>query len=291
MLLQDLYKKELIHCPKFLLTNTHYLTIMGSQCYGTATDDSDTDIYGFGIPKLEDIFPHLRGEILDFGRQKQRFNCWQEHHVKDGKKDYDFQVYSIVKYFHLLMENNPSVIDSLFSPINCVIHCTQIGQLLRDNRKMFIHKGLFHKFRGYSMSQLHKMETKDPQGKRKEIRDKHGWDVKFGLHVLRLLLEAEQLLLTGDMDLQKDKELLKSIRRGEWTPERIREWFEKKDKYLEELYEKSTLPYGPDEDKIKQLLLQCLEIQYGSLDKIIHQPNKFENALREISKICESAGI
>lgn len=176
MLLKKLIDKKLIHPPKWLASNTQYMTIMGSNAYGTATEDSDFDIYGFSIPKRVDIFPHLKGEILGFGEQTQRFNVWQEHHVcdKEEKKEYDFAIYSIISYFNLLMQNNPNIIDGIFTPINCVIHCTAIGQMVRDNRKMFLHKGCWHKFRGYSYSQLSKMVSKNPEGKRKEIVDRYG---------------------------------------------------------------------------------------------------------------------
>ena len=290
MILQNIYDKGLIPgLPKFLLTNTHYLTIMGSQSYGTNNDDSDTDIYGFGIPPKEMIFPHLAGEIMGFSTPQTRFKHWEEHHIMDGKKEYDFSVYSIINYFRLLMGNNPNVLDSIWTPINCVVHCTSVGQMVRDNRKMFMHKGLFHKFRGYSFSQLHKMETKDPKGKRKAIRDKYGWDVKFGMNVVRILLEAEQLLETGELDLQRYREMLKSIRRGEWTAQQVKDWFATKEKHLDGLYQTSKLPYGPDEEKIKELLLNCLEQHFGSLDKAIVVPNKLENALKQIKDICDKA--
>lgn len=293
MILQNLYAKDLVRPPRWLPGSTQYLSIMGSQAYGNATDGSDEDIYGFAIPPLGEIFPHLQGDIPGFGKQKQRFDCWQQHHIIDQetKKEYDFQVFSIVRYFHLLMDNNPNVLDSIFTPINCVVHCTQIGQMVRDNRKMFVHKGLFHKFRGYAFSQLHKMDTKDPEGKRKEIRDKYGWDVKFGSHVVRLMLEAEQLLETGDMDIQRDREMLKAIRRGEWTVQQVRDYFAQKDKSLEELYNRSTLPYSPDEEKIKQLLLSCLEAHYGSLSKAITMPERSDIALREISEVLKKYNI
>jgi uncharacterized protein len=80
-IIQGLARKNLIHPPKWLPDNVHYLTDMGSVAYGTATGDSDVDIYGFCIPPREDVFPHLRGEILGFGRQVNRFEQWQEHHV------------------------------------------------------------------------------------------------------------------------------------------------------------------------------------------------------------------
>ena len=148
MLLQRLEKDKLIHPPRWLADNTSYMVIMGSQAYGVSTDSSDQDIYGFAIPPKEMVFPHLAGEIPGFGRQIQRFEVWQEHHVVDHSKqvEHDFAVYSIVKYFQLCMENNPNMIDSLFVPQTCVIHSTQVGLMVRENRRMFLHKGAWHKF-------------------------------------------------------------------------------------------------------------------------------------------------
>ena len=140
-----------------------YLTIMGSNAYGVSSDTSDMDLYGFCIPPKTLVFPHLAGEIPGFGRQIQRFEQWQEHHVKDqdGKDTtYDFSVYSIVKFFQLCMENNPNMIDSLFTPRRCVLVSTQVGELVRTNAKYFLHKGAWHKFKGYAYAQVSKMRNK-----------------------------------------------------------------------------------------------------------------------------------
>lgn len=291
MILNDLYKKGLIHPPSWLPTNTHLLVLTGSVAYGCSSDTSDNDCYGFVIPKKEDLFTHLRGDIPGFGKQKQSFNQWQEHGIidKDSGKEYDFQIFSITKYFQLCMDNNPNCIDSLFVPENCVIHSTQIGNLMRENRKIFLHKGSWPKFKGYAFSQIKKMKTKTPEegSNRYEDVQEHGFDLKFSYHLVRLLLEAEQILTLHDLDLQRDREILKSIRRGEWTEQRILDYFDSKEKDLEKIYAESTLPWGPDEEKIKKLLCQCLEEHYGSLDKVLIMPDRYESALREVKEICE----
>jgi len=43
---------------------------------------------------------------------------------------------------------------------------------------------------------------------------------------------------------------------------------------------------GPDEGKIKNLLLECLEM-HGSLDKCIVNPDAAVTALRQVSEIIE----
>lgn len=295
MLLNNLQSKQLIHPPPWLASTTHYLCLMGSAAYGVSGDDSDCDIYGICIPPKEMIFPHLVGEIQGFGRQIKRFEQWQEHHIKDvdTKKEYDFSIYSIVKYFNLAMENNPNLLDSLFVPERCVLHCSAVGNVLRENRKIFLHRGCWHKLRGYSYSQLHKMSIKNYEAgsKRESIVKKFGWDVKFGYHVVRLLLEAEEILTTGDLHLDQNTEVLKAIRRGEWTQERVIQFFEQKEHALNKAYEESKLPYGPRENEIKKLLLECLEHHFGSLEKAYVEPDQYKNALMEIQNICTKLHI
>ena len=269
--IKSLSKKELINPPEFVKMQTQYEVMMGSISYGIAIDTSDVDIYGFCIPSKDIIFPHLSGEIQGFGRQIQRFDQFQAHHVydKDSKKEYDISIYNIIKYFQLVMDNNPNMIDSLFVPQRCVLHCSQIGDLVRQNRKLFLHKGIFHKLKGYAYSQLHKMRIKKPEGKRKELIEKYGYDTKFATHVVRLLVQCEQVMMEEDLDLERNREQLKSIRRGEWKFEDVVNFFNQKERELESLYHSSKLQHSPNERKIKTLLLNCLEMHFGTLDKCI----------------------
>lgn len=307
-LIAHLVQQKLITPPAWLIDNVHYLTIMGSVAYGVAdTNDehqtSDFDVYGFCIPPKDIVFPHTAGAIWGFGKYKEgmpksHFGVYQQHHVHDdsargGKgRDYDLQVYNIVKYVQLCSECNPNMIDSLFTPEVCVLHATQVGQLLREHRKKFLHQGICERFKGYAYAQIHKMQTKDPEpgGKRAQLREKYGMDTKFAYHTVRLLNEAEQLLLEGDLDLQRNREMLKSIRRGEWTLEQVLEYFEKKRIDLETAKTKSTLPPVADESAIRDLLLRALEMHYGSLDGCIRVPGRAEDLLRQIREQIEHAG-
>jgi uncharacterized protein len=286
--LQRLADQGLIGPPRWLPGNVQYETIMGSVAYGVSSDTSDVDVYGWAIPMKEDIFPHLRGEIPGFGRQSRRFEQFQEHHIQDRDalaghgRTYDVTIFGIVKFFSLAMENNPNIIDCLFTPATCVLHSTKAGNLVRENRRLFLHRGAWPKFKGYAYSQLHKLSNKAPQGKRAELVERHGYDTKFAYHVVRLLGEVEQILIEEDIDLQRHHEPLKAIRRGEWTEERLRGWFADKEAELERLYTESTLRPTPDEDRIKALLLNCLEEHYGNLEDCVVDPDRAVVALRNV---------
>jgi uncharacterized protein len=281
--------KGLIKPPSFVTGAVQYETIMGSMAYGVSSDASDVDVYGFCIPPKDIVFPHTAGYIPNFSTQVPNFDQFQQHHIseKDHGKQYDVSIYSIVKYFKLCMNNNPNMIDSLFTPINCVLSCTKIGEMVRLERRKFLHKGAWHTFKGYAYSQMNKMRVKEPDSEsvRYEMVQKYGYDVKFAYHVVRLLNEAEQILNEGDIDLMQNREQLKSIRRGEWKIEDIEDHFNRKEKELGALYNSSKLQHSPDEEFLKQLLLNCLEEHYGSLDAVVSNKDKYKVMIDQIRGI------
>lgn len=293
MVINDLIKQGVLkpgsNIPKWLPHNVHYLTIMGSMAYGVSRDNSDLDIYGFAMPPLEMMFPHLEGHIPGFGPAPATFEQWQLHHLKhpSNPTNYDFSVYSIVKFFNLCAENNPNMIDALFTPRTCIIHATEVANRVRENRKRFLHKGAVHKFRGYAYAQMHKIRTKtNPESEsRKADVETHGYDLKFAYHVVRLVNECFQIIRTGDLDLQLDNEILKSIRRGEWTLDQLEDWFAKQEILLADEANKSKLPHRPDMDFLRTLLMECIESHYGSVSKLITLKDTDSSLLAELKEL------
>lgn len=206
------------------------------------------------------------------------------HTSMDGQKEYDIQIFNIVKFFQLAMDNNPNIVDSLFTPDRCILHSNNIGKMVREQREIFLHKGSWHKFKGYAYSQLSKIGLKANASnpKRQASIVQFGYDVKFAYHVVRLLDECEQIMATGTLNLEQNREQLKSIRRGEWTLEEINAYFATKEVELQELYLTSNLQHSPDEGKIKALLMQCLEEQYGSLSAVIQKENRTQEMIKAI---------
>lgn len=289
---KQLYDKGLLSgAPDFVVNATQYEVIMGSIAYGVAENHSDMDVYGFTIPPKELVFPHLRGDIPGFDDFDVKFSQYQQHHIHDasalsGKgREYDLTIYSITKYCKLLMQNNPNIIDSLFVPDNCVLHMTPVAELIREQRQMFLHKGCWATFKGYAYAQMHKMRTKQPEGKRAELVKQFGYDVKFAYHVVRLLNEVEQILTEQTIDLSRNKEQLKAIRRGEWSLAEVEHYFKTKEAALEQSYQQSVLPAKPDVPQIRRLLMQCLEQHYGSLDQCIAEPEMGQQLLSDLKQL------
>jgi hypothetical protein len=257
--LQNLQKRQLINAPHFVVSNIQYETIMGSESYGVSNDESDRDVYGFCLPPKDIIFPHLAGHVPGFGKVlPPSFEQYQQHHImdKEARKEYDLTIYNIVKYFQLLMENNPNMIDSIFTPRRCVLHSTKIAEMVRDRRRDFLHKGCWHKFKGYAYAQMTKIKDKTNSSNPRRAE----W-------------------------IEQNREQLKSIRRGEWTLVQLEDWAEDKHRQLEGLYASSTLQHTPDEDSIRTLLLDCIEEHYGSVSAVVVRNDTMGNLVSDMEKL------
>jgi predicted nucleotidyltransferase len=286
-IVRKLKRLGLIDGIKPYQVETHYEVIMGSVAYGVSSDMSDTDVYGMYSTPLGQMFPHTIGHINGFGREVKCDDSYQKHHIMHDGREYDINLHSIVSYFNLCMKCTPNMIDSLFVPRRCIIHSDEVGTAIRDNRKMFLHKGIHHTLMGYANSQLGKLGVKKPVegSKRYDSVMKYGYDVKFAYHVVRLVEQAQMVMEHGDLDLEANRELLKSIRRGDWTLEELKAWYKKREGELQTLYIESKLPLKADEDKVKELLFQCLEMHFGSLAKYFNLEGSNRIALDKMRRI------
>lgn len=290
---ERLTKAGLITPPSDVVSNTFYETVVGSVAYGVSDDLSDYDVNGFFVPAADRLFPHMRGHLLGFDADPKCPKAYQKHHIHhtDGK-EYDLNIYAITQYFKLCLDNNPNMVDTLFTPRECVLHSTAVAEMVREKRELFLHKKCFPKYKGYAFQQMHKMKGKNPEkdSKRDKLRQRYGFDVKYAYHLVRLLLECEMILTERTIDIRRHREHLKAIRRGEVTQEDIEKWFAEKEHGLERMYHESTLRAEPAREEIKQLLIDCLEHQYGSLAALQTVRNESapeRAAIREIQAICE----
>lgn len=289
-IIQKLDRKGLLTGAPACVLTPELEIIGGSLSYGVSGDSSDMDVVSVCIPSREEVFPHLNGRVPGFGPQISVFQNWQRHHIKTDEgtpaaKEYDITSYSITEFFRLAADNNPNIIDALFVPDRCVTHKTDVGTIMRDNRRLFLHKGSYQKFKGYAYSQMKKIGEMKPVGKRAELVERFGYDTKFAYHVVRLAQEAEMILLTHDLDIEAGREELKAIRRGEWTLEQLQDWFGRRTALLDELYLKSTLRPAPNFDELNRVLMVCLEIKFGTLSNAMIE-GEAQAALRKLEEIA-----
>ncbi len=128
-----------------------FLVIRGSHAYGTNIETSDTDYSGVFIQPLEDI--------LGFGYKEQ---------INDDKND--IVIYEIQRFLQLLSSNNPTILELLSTPEDCIIYKDPIFDIIINDKDKFITKKCKDSFGGYAVQQIKK--AKGQNKKQNWERDK-----------------------------------------------------------------------------------------------------------------------
>lgn len=108
----------------------------------------------------------------------------------------------------------------------------------------------------------HWQRTRNPA--RAELEAKFGYDVKHGMHLVRLLRMCREILTEGKVIVRRpDSEELLAIRAGAWDYHALVAWAEQQDRELTELAKSSKLPKQPDRDRLDQLCIELVEASFG----------------------------
>jgi len=113
------------------------LVMRGSHAYGTNIETSDIDYAGVFIQPLDDI---LGFKYID--------------QINDDKND--TVIYEIRRFLELLQTNNPTVLELLNTPDDCIIYKDPSFDEILNNKEIFITKICAKSFGGYAKQQISK---------------------------------------------------------------------------------------------------------------------------------------
>ena len=226
----------------------------GSISHGTYKSNKDPnsiddkDLQGICIPPIEYYYG-----LKEFGSRGT---------IEIKKDEWDIVLYEFTKVIRLLEKGNPNVLALLWLEPQYYINITEAGQMLLDNRDLFVGKHVYHSFVGYANGQLHRMTHMACKGymgeKRKRLVEKYGYDCKNGSHLIRLLKMGIEFLNDGELHvLRKDAQQLLEIKAGEWSLEKVKNEAERLFASAEMAFTQSKLPVKPDHEKVNQL---CVDI-------------------------------
>ena len=140
--------KAILNKPEydFINKNEHLgkhvilLGLAGSYAYGTNIEGSDIDIRGITLNQKSDLIG-----LTQF-----------EQYVDDNT---DTVIYAFNKMINLLLSCNPNTIELLgLSPDN-YLYLNDIGQMLLDNKRLFLSKRAIQSFGGYADAQLRRLQN------------------------------------------------------------------------------------------------------------------------------------
>jgi len=188
-------------------------TVVGSGVHGIAiagTDDHD------------ELGVYLEPPEFLLGVEEPRADyIWrtQPEGVRSGPGDTDLVMYSLRKYLRLAVKGNPTVLLPLYAPEESVITVTDLGRSLRDLRTAFLSRQAVERFLGYMHAQHERMLGRaSGVPNRPELVERHGWDVKYGSHALRLAYQGYEIARFGTLTLPmppEQREHVLAVKRGE----------------------------------------------------------------------------
>ena len=126
--------------PAFVKDDLIFMTVAGSNMYGTNTKDSDIDKRGVCIPPME--------VEMGFSRNFSTIKFENE----------DTEVHSLKKFMDLVSQNNPNIIELLYAPDDCIQVITPTWERLRERRDEFISAKCKFTFSGYAHNQLKRLK-------------------------------------------------------------------------------------------------------------------------------------
>lgn len=230
--------------------------VVGSTAHGTnIPGTSDRDEMGVCVPPRS----HVIG--LD------TFDQWVHKTAGDGARsgpdDVDATVYSLAKYVRLAAEGNPSVLATLWTPVQHVVEASAEGGRLLESRDLFVSRQAGRKFLGYLQSQRDKaLGLRGNRTHRPELVDQFGRDVKFEYHMVRLAYQGVELLTTGGIALPMPEAIrgvLLDIRQGRRTQEESLAMAAEFEAQLKTLVDCNYIPAVVDRAAVNDLLVNLHE--------------------------------
>jgi len=122
--------------------NTILLARHGSRAYGTHNENSDEDFKGVAVPTKK----YFHGFSLNF----------EQAILSDPNPD--TVIYGVKKFFQLATQCNPSLLEMLFASDEDIIINNKFGQIIIDNRNLFLTKKARFTFGGFAHNQLKRIK-------------------------------------------------------------------------------------------------------------------------------------
>ena len=135
-----------------------FKAIVGSQSSGCSTPESDVDVKGIYMQSIDDLITFNYTPLIEVNKDE----CYWE----------------VQRFLQLLQLANPSCLELLFSPSDCILETSPEFALIYEHRHKFLTKKCLHTFGGYVKSQIFKanglnkkMNWEKERIERKEILD------------------------------------------------------------------------------------------------------------------------
>jgi uncharacterized protein len=159
-----------------------------------------------------------------------------------------------MKWAGLAAKGNPSALHFLFAPLGFT---TDTWNHFSARPELFLAKGHVKPFLGFADDQMKRLlgQKRQKNIHRAKLEEKHGYDTKYAMHVIRLYREAKELMECGRITLPRpNRDELIEIRKGKYSLAEIQALGAQLESEALAAQATSPLPDELDRDAISQLL-------------------------------------
>lgn len=221
--------------------------IGGSQSHGAKVQGADdTDWYGVYIEPPLDMIGLDRTEFFVFTTGGKAGG--------NGPQDVDVCLYSLRKWAGMAVKGNPTALHFLFASAQ---FSTPWWERIRESRHIFESRHHLYPFIRFANDQMERLCGRKGQKNvhRATLEEKHGYDTKYAMHVIRLYLEAKEYMETGKISLPNQRvDLLVDIRTGRYKRAEIEEMGKQLEAEATAAQQMSPLPQQVDTASVSRFV-------------------------------------
>jgi len=247
--------------------NTILRGLVGSTVHGlvlSGTDDRDE----------MGVCVEPRRYVVGFGQFEQwvyRSAAEREGHAgaRSRAGDLDLTVFSLRKWARLALQGNPTVLLLLYLPDDAVVLRTSVGEALQELAPAFASRHAGKRFLGYLEAQRQRLvgERGQRDVNRTELVEKHGYDTKYAMHMLRLGHQGVEFLESGRLTLPMREPVrshLMEVRSGRSNLVDVLAECADLESRLAALLESSPLPTNPDLRTVESFVMDTYASAWAS---------------------------
>jgi uncharacterized protein len=231
------------------------LSFIGGSALHGAQQSTSTDVDYYGV--------YVEPPEISLGIDKEDHFVWSSAgtQVRNSHGDVDVCYYSLRRFAELCAKGNPTILSFLFAP-NLLAGTSNAvtWQIVLDNRERLLAVSHYEKFIHYGRAQLARMKgERNLKVQRPELVEKYGYDTKFAMHSVRMMVECRDLLTVGAVQFPSSElELLLKIRNGEVTQQWVEDEVSRRIAECDELAKTcNVLPSTLDRKAIGDLLSEA----------------------------------
>lgn len=250
--------------------------VVGSTAWGLNVED--------GIEDRDEMAVTIEPFEIAFGFETFDSLVYRTAAIREGKADaksmagdLDLVIYSLRKYVRMALKGNPSALALLFQPDTMAK--TNAGDMLQRLAPDIVSKRAGRACLGYMTAQKQRLigERGQMRSNRPELVERHGFNTKYAMHMLRLGYQGIELMKTGRLAMpipEPARGKLLHLRQGGFSKEWALAVADELESDLKAALESISLRDKPDEEMIERWMVERYREAYGANEERKESPSK-----------------